>query len=78
MAKSLKELIREEYIKCAKDPVYFFKKYCYSLKNWDLVHHGGEAEEEVVEASVGISGMFRACRLMAPLRVNAQLRLLAA
>ena len=29
MAKSLKELIREEYIKCAKDPVYFFKKYCY-------------------------------------------------
>ena len=56
----------------------FFKKYCYSLKNWDLVHHGGEAEEEVVEASVGISGMFRACRLLAPLRVNAQLRLLAA
>jgi hypothetical protein len=29
MAKTLKELIREEYIKCAKDPVYFFKKYCY-------------------------------------------------
>jgi hypothetical protein len=27
--KSLKDLIREEYIKCAKDPVYFFKKYCY-------------------------------------------------
>ena len=29
MAKSIKELIREEYIKCAKDPIYFFKKYCY-------------------------------------------------
>jgi hypothetical protein len=29
MAKTLKEMIREEYIKCAKDPVYFFKKYCY-------------------------------------------------
>jgi hypothetical protein len=29
MAKTLKELIREEYIKCAKDPVYFFRKYCY-------------------------------------------------
>jgi len=29
MAKSIKELISEEYIKCAKDPVYFFKKYCY-------------------------------------------------
>jgi len=27
--KSLKDLIKEEYIKCAKDPVYFFKKYCY-------------------------------------------------
>ena len=29
MSQSIKELIREEYIKCAKDPVYFFKKYCY-------------------------------------------------
>lgn len=25
---NLKELIRSEYIKCAKDPVYFMKKYC--------------------------------------------------
>jgi len=25
----IKTLIREEWIKCAKDPVYFFKKYCY-------------------------------------------------
>lgn len=29
MSKSLKEIIREEYIRCAKDPVYFMKKYCY-------------------------------------------------
>ena len=29
MSKSIKELIREEYIKCAKDPIYFFRKYCY-------------------------------------------------
>jgi len=26
--KSLKEVIKEEYLKCAKDPVYFMKKYC--------------------------------------------------
>ena len=25
---NLKQLIRSEYIKCAKDPVYFMKKYC--------------------------------------------------
>ena len=24
----LKEVIKKEYIKCAKDPVYFMKKYC--------------------------------------------------
>lgn len=29
MSKSIKELIREEYVKCAKNPIYFFKKYCY-------------------------------------------------
>ena len=29
MAKNIKQIIKEEYIKCAKDPVYFFKKYCY-------------------------------------------------
>ena len=29
MSKNIKELIREEYVKCAKNPVYFFKKYCY-------------------------------------------------
>ena len=29
MPKDLKTLIREEWVKCAKDPVYFFKKYCY-------------------------------------------------
>lgn len=27
--KSIEELIKEEYIKCYKDPVYFFKRYCY-------------------------------------------------
>lgn len=26
--KTLKEIIREEYIKCAKNPQYFIKKYC--------------------------------------------------
>ena len=25
----LKKIIRQEYIKCAKDPVHFMKKYCY-------------------------------------------------
>ena len=29
MPKDIKTLIREEWVKCAKDPVYFFKKYCY-------------------------------------------------
>ena len=29
MPKDLKTLVREEWVKCAKDPVYFFKKYCY-------------------------------------------------
>lgn len=28
MAKSLKEVIREEYGKCAVDPIYFMRKYC--------------------------------------------------
>lgn len=27
--RSVREIIAEEYIKCAKDPVYFMKKYCY-------------------------------------------------
>ena len=26
---SYKEIIKEEYVKCAGDPVYFMKKYCY-------------------------------------------------
>ena len=26
--KTLKEIIKEEYIKCAKNPQYFIKKYC--------------------------------------------------
>ena len=29
MSKSLKEIISDEYVKCATDPIYFFKKYCY-------------------------------------------------
>ena len=29
MAKNIKQIIKEEYLKCAKDPVYFFRKYCY-------------------------------------------------
>tara|TARA_R110000803_G_scaffold99023_1_gene167101 strand:+ start:1357 stop:2931 length:1575 start_codon:yes stop_codon:yes gene_type:complete len=29
MPKDVKTLIREEWVKCAKDPTYFFKKYCY-------------------------------------------------
>ena len=27
--KTLKEIIRSEYTKCAADPVYFMRKYCY-------------------------------------------------
>jgi phage terminase large subunit GpA-like protein len=27
--KNIKQLIREEYIKCAQSPAYFMKKYCY-------------------------------------------------
>jgi len=26
--KDIKEIIREEYVKCAKDPIHFIKKYC--------------------------------------------------
>ena len=29
MPKDLKKVIRQEYIKCAKDPVHFMKKYCF-------------------------------------------------
>src|SRR6056300_1882902 len=25
----LRQLIKEEWVKCAKDPIYFFRKYCY-------------------------------------------------
>ena len=25
---SLKDVIRQEYVKCAADPVYFMRKYC--------------------------------------------------
>ena len=26
--KALKHIIKDEYLKCVKDPVYFMKKYC--------------------------------------------------
>jgi len=29
MAEDLKKIIRQEYLKCAQDPVHFMKKYCY-------------------------------------------------
>jgi hypothetical protein len=29
MAKDIKKIIAQEYIKCAKDPAYFMRKYCY-------------------------------------------------
>jgi len=29
MSQELKQVIRQEYVKCAKDPVHFMKKYCY-------------------------------------------------
>ena len=29
MAKNIKKIIAQEYIKCAKDPAYFMKKYCH-------------------------------------------------
>ena len=25
----IKKIIRQEYVKCAKDPIHFMKKYCY-------------------------------------------------
>ena len=28
MSQDLKQIIRQEYIKCAKDPAHFMKKYC--------------------------------------------------
>ena len=29
MAQNIKKIVAQEYIKCAKDPSYFMKKYCY-------------------------------------------------
>ena len=29
MAQNIKKIIAQEYLKCAKDPAYFMKKYCY-------------------------------------------------
>lgn len=29
MSQDIKQLIKEEYLKCAADPVYFMKKYCF-------------------------------------------------
>ena len=29
MAQDLKQIIREEYLKCAQDPAHFMKKYCH-------------------------------------------------
>src|SRR5210317_87144 len=29
MAQDIKKIIAQEYIKCAKDPAYFMKKYCH-------------------------------------------------
>ena len=29
MSQDIKKIIAQEYIKCAKDPAYFMKKYCY-------------------------------------------------
>ena len=29
MAEDFKKIIRQEYLKCAQDPVHFMKKYCY-------------------------------------------------
>jgi hypothetical protein len=29
MSQDLKQIIREEYIQCAKDPAHFMRKYCY-------------------------------------------------
>ena len=28
MAEQIKEVIKQEYTKCAQDPAYFMKKYC--------------------------------------------------
>ncbi len=26
---NIKDIIKQEYIKCAMDPIHFFRKYCY-------------------------------------------------
>ena len=28
MAQQIKEVIKQEYVKCAQDPAYFMRKYC--------------------------------------------------
>ena len=28
MAEQIKEVIKQQYVKCAQDPAYFMKKYC--------------------------------------------------
>ena len=28
MAEQLKDVIKQQYVECAKDPAYFMKKYC--------------------------------------------------
>ena len=30
--QNIKDIIKQEYIKCATDPVYFMKKYVYALR----------------------------------------------
>jgi len=27
--KKIKQIVQEQYLKCANDPVYFMRKYCY-------------------------------------------------
>ena len=29
MSQNIKKIIAQEYIKCAKEPTYFMRKYCY-------------------------------------------------
>lgn len=49
--KSLKDIIRSEYVKCANDPVHFMKKYCYIQhpKKGKILFHLYPFQEKVLQ-----------------------------
>lgn len=47
---NIKEIIKQEYIKCATDPIHFFRKYCYIKhpKKGRILFHLYPFQEEVL------------------------------